>query len=364
MDVQKTSPIQGPLTVTLHDDGVDYFIQKGQRISKVNLFDGSQEHGLVFPSSEAKGLQRMAVVGYIHRIEYGIKNISRERANIIDLAKLMSYGMLYRQFDSRVWDSIINSELTSLWNRQYPKLSISFGVDTRRMGLSKVLQANEDAITAFKQSLLRSVQEVVGQNQKLLEEEKRKQMFLAIRFINMVDPFVWLLLVVFRNSPGSQDLLSQIQRLLVSYLNKSESPEYLALMLIELVIIVGGITAIGVEGEEKVGHDPVSLTLEFSNRKREQGERTRMRITLARQQSDYESLREEVEDKKHLNLKEKSLDAFFEGGQDHAMTNRDIGMYYLSYLKDACRKMNISFESFVNIVPSTNQTVMNLVFTF
>ncbi|KGE71558.1 hypothetical protein [Spirochaeta lutea] len=365
METNVNSPIQGPLTVTLHDDGVDYFMQKGQRLFKQNLFDGTQAYGLTFPKSEAKGLQRMAVLGYINRIEHPVSNIAYERANLIDLTKLLGYGMLYRQFDSRVWDILLNSDLTNAWNRQYPKLAISFGVDTRKLGLTPVLQANESAITAFKQTILRAMQGLIMQNGKLLEEEKRKQMFLAIRFINMVDPFVWLLLTVFNQHPSARNLLGEIQQLLVSYLTKTEAPEYLALMLIELVLIVGNIQASGIEGEEVMGHESVFLSYEISSRKREQGERTRLRITLAQQQSDFEMLRDEVESKKHINLREKSLDAFFErSSTNDAVSNREIGMYYLSYLKDACRRMNISFESFVNVIPGSNQTMMNLVMTF
>lgn len=365
MDAQKNTPIQGPLTLTLHDDGADYFIQKGQRIAKVKLFDGTEEFGIVFPSSEAKGIQRMAVVGYIHRIEYTCKAIVDERSNIIDLTKLMSYGMLYRQFDARVWDILLSSELAALWNRQYPKLSISFGMDTRKLGLAKVFQANEATITTFKQMILRAIQEMVAANAKLLEEEKRKQMFLAIRFINMVDPFVWLLLAIFQNTPGSQNLLKEIQRLLITYLTKSDSPEYLSLMLIELILIVGGITAAsGTEDLGSAGHDPVYVGFQFSARKREYGERTRMRVTIARGDAEYSTLKHVVDTKNTLDLREKSLDAFFVEAGEQSYMNKDIGMYYLSYLKDACKKMNINFESYVNVVPSTNQSIMNLVLTF
>lgn len=364
MDEKPNIPIQGPLTVALHDDGVDHYLQKGQNVTKVSVFGGGQNFGFVMPDAEAKPLQRMAVVGFIQRIDYKVKNIASERANLVDLTKLMSYGMLYRQFDARVWDLLISSELTSLWNRQYPKFQVKFGADTRRLGIQKVLDANQATITTYKQALLKSVQEYVSKKAKLLDDEKRKQMFLAIRFIQMVDPFVWLLLTVFRSTPGSHALLKEIQRLLISYLSKSDSPEYLALMLIELEIIVGDISSMGVDGEDKIDHDPIFTSFEFSARKREQGERTRMKITLSKEQSDFESLRDAVEDKKFLDLKGKSLDSFFDGDSRRTLSNREIGMYYLSYLKEACKRMNISFESFVNVNPGSNHTTMNLVLTF
>ena len=42
----------------------------------------------------------------------------------------------------------------------------------------------------------------------------------------------------------------------------------------------------------------------------------------------------------------------------------DLGLYYLSYLEDACKKVNIKFESIVNQSSSSDLTVINLKFNF
>ena len=42
----------------------------------------------------------------------------------------------------------------------------------------------------------------------------------------------------------------------------------------------------------------------------------------------------------------------------------DLGLYYLSYLDDACRKVNVKFESIVNQFSASDLTVINLNFNF
>ena len=42
----------------------------------------------------------------------------------------------------------------------------------------------------------------------------------------------------------------------------------------------------------------------------------------------------------------------------------DLGLYYLSYLDDACKKVNVKFESLVNQFTSSDLTVITLKFNF
>ena len=42
----------------------------------------------------------------------------------------------------------------------------------------------------------------------------------------------------------------------------------------------------------------------------------------------------------------------------------NLGMYYISYLNDACEKVNVRFESSANRFEDTDLTVMNMSFMF
>ncbi|HQC26048.1 MAG TPA: hypothetical protein PLU31_00200, partial [Treponemataceae bacterium] len=63
------------------------------------------------------------------------------------------------------------------------------------------------------------------------------------------------------------------------------------------------------------------------------------------------------------NLDKKSLIDFYRElpeGQE----GTDLGLYYLSYLDEACKKVNVKFESLVNQYSSSDLTVINLILNF
>jgi len=41
-------------------------------------------------------------------------------------------------------------------------------------------------------------------------------------------------------------------------------------------------------------------------------------------------------------------------------SNTDLGLYYLSYLSEACEKVNVKFESFVSQVSGSDLTVVTM----
>ena len=79
--------------------------------------------------------------------------------------------------------------------------------------------------------------------------------------------------------------------------------------------------------------------------------------------SEYNETKESIDNKKSADLKKKSLIDFYkeipEGQEDV-----DLGLYYLSYLSEACEKVNIKFESLVNQFKDNDVTVITLSFIF
>ena len=73
-------------------------------------------------------------------------------------------------------------------------------------------------------------------------------------------------------------------------------------------------------------------------------------------------MKDNIESAKASNTNKKSLIDFYRElpeGQE----GTDLGLYYLSYLDEACKKLNVRFESIVNQYQS-DLTVINLVFYF
>ncbi|HNQ97327.1 MAG TPA: hypothetical protein PKH81_04485, partial [Treponemataceae bacterium] len=89
----------------------------------------------------------------------------------------------------------------------------------------------------------------------------------------------------------------------------------------------------------------------------------KLQITLYNKEDQSEAVRESINDKKNADLKKKSLIDFYkeipEGEEDTS-----LGMYYLSYLSEACEKVNVRFESNANQFRDSDLTVINLTFVF
>ena len=91
--------------------------------------------------------------------------------------------------------------------------------------------------------------------------------------------------------------------------------------------------------------------------------RHRIQVTLYNRESEYRKIKQIIDDKKGINLKKKSLTDFYKESPDK-LVNTELGLYYLSYLSEACEKVNVRFDSIVNQIQKSDLTVvtMNLYF--
>lgn len=390
-EFEKDETIDGPLTLALTPTGVDGFLQRGQKIKKHRFFDGTEDYGLDLPVVSFRALQKMAMTGVVYKIERSTCYFAKERKHLMELTKCFAQSTVYRQFERRMWEIISKSELSVQWNRTYPRLNIGPGINTQAQAFQVLLEKSKDFIVARKQEVLKAVQTVIQKDSKSLDDEKRALILLAIRYINAIDPVVWLVIAMSKDSGSAGAVVAELQKLLVQYVGRSELPEYLALMIVELILMVSGVKADSELSSAGEKNELVHISFELGSLKKSQEERTRVRIQIGNEGSDFQGLRTIIDQSSSLNLREKSLDVFFSGGGMTEISRQgsllprsggmqtarpgsgatgtaepknggnELGIYYLSYLKDACKKMDISFDSFVNIVPHTNRTLINLV---
>ena len=93
------------------------------------------------------------------------------------------------------------------------------------------------------------------------------------------------------------------------------------------------------------------------------GKQGKLRITVYNQDDEFEQVKESIETSKSADLTKKNLIDFYkelpkQGGRT------DLGLYYLSYLNDACKQVNIKFDSYVTQFSTSDLTVINMMFGF
>jgi uncharacterized pyridoxamine 5'-phosphate oxidase family protein len=84
----------------------------------------------------------------------------------------------------------------------------------------------------------------------------------------------------------------------------------------------------------------------------------KLQIVLYNKQYEHMALTQKINNKKDIEIKEKSLTEFY--NEQSADANSELGLYYLSFLSDACKKVGIRFESQVNQIRDLNLSTITL----
>lgn len=339
------------------DAGVSYFISHNKRINKFRLSDNNEEYGIYLVDFSPATVQRMLLLGYLSKIEVAIPNVVEKRRDVIDFTKLISYAMLYRQFDTAVFEDLVESELVRQWNRHNMRNPIDFKTPIKHEYLNKVLDKNRLEVQQVRSQILRPLYNNIRTNPGLLPDEKNIQAFLCEKYLNNMNPLTWFILTAYKDSDAYIDMIRKIQHTLNEYLRRAPIPEYLGLMLIELLITLttqGGQVKPGYEDDD----ENIYILWKFNQKKPMTGDRAKLGINISNQRTEFESMKNSINDRTNKNVAEKSLKDFYSEAGDAMMGN--LGLYYLSYLNDACKKVNIQFDSFVNRIARFEQTVVNM----
>ena len=199
--------------------------------------------------------------------------------------------------------------------------------------------------------------------------------------------FNWYIIVKFFKKEGFSEILSGIRQIIQQYMEKSKIAEYISLMVMELALNCENANMRkeaknmyrGVEDSEAVLYEPeirkkiiqelenkhelVFISWKLGGGSMSIGKQGRLQITLYNKDDEFQEFKENIQEKKSANLAKKSLIDFYREIPE-GQGGTDLGLYYLSYLDEACKKVNVKFESLVNQFASSDLTVINLNFNF
>jgi len=384
---EKKTILSLPLKIILTEEGSNFFIRQNKKLLKFKLADNVEEYGISLEQFTPSTVQRLLLIDYISKIEISKPEFVTSRQETMDLSKLVVYSVLYRQYDAYIFNQILSSDVIKKWNRLNAANIIDEKTHINENFLRTVLKKNEKIIFEAKQEILSPLYTFINKNTSLLPEEKNIQLLLSEKFMNNLRPFTWFIITKFRDADGFDSILRTIRSSLTEYMDKAKIAEYISLMLMELVV---GAENTNLRKEVKnmykgtvdpntVMYDPnirkkviaelerkhelVYLAWKLGGGNTSIGTQGKLQITLFNKEDQSETFRDSINDKKNADLKKKSLIDFYkeipEGEED---TN--LGMYYLSYLSEACDKVNVKFESMANQFRDSDLTVITLSFIF
>ncbi len=381
---ERKSVIDLPVKLVLTEEGTTFFIRKGKNLKKFKLADNVEEYGIVLDTFTPASLQRMMLVDYVSKIEISKSEFMTSRQEVMDLSKLIVYSMLYRQYDACIFSRVLSSDVIKKWNRLNPANIIDDKTHINDAFLQNALKERERDIHEIKQEILSPVSAYISKNSALLPEEKNIQLLLSEKFLNSLRPFTWFIIAKFKGSDGYDQLVKELRTALAEYMEKSKIAEYVSLMVMELAmnaensnlkreakaVFKGAVDMNAVLFDPNVRRQVIDslarkgefvyLSWKFGSRGASVGTQGRLQFTLFSKESEYQAVKETFDERKNADLKKKSLQDFYKELPE-SEANTELGLYYLSYLSEACEKVNVKFESLVNLLPGADLTVISLV---
>jgi hypothetical protein len=332
-------------------------------------------------------LQDMILLDYISKMELSMPEFVSRRQEVMDLSKLIVFSILYKQFDREVYNALIQCECVRLYNRQNPSSLIDEKTVFSDKQLRTSLIMKESTIQSARKTVLDPVWKSIMDNTEYSYEEKNVYLLMTEKFLNRLSLMNWYIIVKFFKTDGFTEIVSILRQHLASYMAKSKVAEYISVMVMELALnsentnvrkaakyLYQGIdnfdslifdpkirSEIVMELQRK--HELVFLSWTLGGGSMSIGKQGLLQITLYNKDDEFQEVKENIESKTSANINKKSLIDFYRQ-MPEGQEGTDLGLYYLSYLEDACKKVNIKFESIVNQSSSSDLTIINLKFNF
>ena len=385
--IEKKFVLNLPLKVILTESGTSHFITAKKKLLRFKLADNTEEYGISLNPFSPQSIQNMILVDYISKIEISMSEFVSSRQEIMDLSKVIVYSLLYKQFDRQVFSEIIKCDCVKKHNRSTPSQLIDDKTQLSDNQLRLHLANKDAAIQAARKEILDPIWKSIMENNEFSPEEKNIYLLMTEKFLNRLSLMNWYIITKFYKAEGFAQMTVAIRHLLAEYMDKSKVAEYISILVMELALnsentnmkkearnMYGGIDDTDamiydpeirekIVAELKRKHELVFLSWKLGGGSTAIGKQGRLQITLYNKDDEFQEMKENIESRSSADLNRKSLIDFYrelpEGEQ-----STDLGMYYFSYLDDACKKVNVKFESIVNQFSASDLTVINLVFNF
>ncbi len=387
MAAEKKFYLDLPLKVVLTEEGASHFISNKKKLQRFRLADNLEEFGISMDHFSPMSLQNMMLVDYISKMEISMPEFVTHRQEIMDLSKVVVYSILYKQFDREIFASLVQCDCVRRHNRSNPGQLIDEKSDIPDKQIRSYLSLKDNVIQQARQAILEPVWKGIMANKDYTPEEKNVYLLMTEKFLNRLSLMNWYIITKFYKSEGFVQIMSILRQSLAVYMDKSKVAEYISVMVMELALNSENtnmrkeakLLYQGIDNSDTLIYDPdirakiieelkrkhevVSLSWKIGGGSTAIGKQGSLNITLYNKEDEFQEVKENIESKMSANLNKRSLIDFYRQ-MPEGEEGTDLGLYYLSYLDDACKKVNVKFESLVNQFTASDLTVISLKFNF
>lgn len=377
-----------PLKIALTAAGTDFFIRNKRRVDRVNLAGHGHGFGLEMSRISEKALERLIAEDYVSRIEVGRSSFLDDRKDLRRLSSLIFETMLMRRFGGEMHDLLLASSAYRDQARRGKRVDVAAVEEMEPSPVQEFLQKNRAAVARISDHILRARPGDRPGGPRLSEEDRKIKRETLTRLVDGLSDSIWYVLLHLLPGNERSDLIPNIRHLVHAYSEKIDISDHLTSVLLELVNrfqtenMKVFAAKVGLDEsragafilEERVRRqlkermDAMGFNLYIDWHLRSEVARTGSKgsalvIRIFDTSARAFAIKQKIEEKKEVSTEAKNLKDFYDSlpaGED----NLDLGLFYLSYLNDLCKKQGLYFNSQVSALPDANTSVVAMTLYF
>jgi hypothetical protein len=373
-----------PLKVILTDEGTSHFMSNNKKLMRIKLADNREKFGISLNNFSPISVQTMILLDYVKNIEICMPEFVSKRQEVMDLSKVVVYSLMYKQFNHELFSRLVNCECVRKYNRSNPTQILDEQTQISEKELQRLMPNRASVIKKAKKLILDPVWKEIMANKNYSPEERNLYLLMTEKFLDRMSSISWFIVTRFAKDEGFPQIERELRTKLMEYMEKSQLAEYISLMVMELALsnenanlrkkaasMLNGV----VENYDELLRDPkeririinqlvkdnelVYISWQIGgNSTASVGNRGKLEITLYNKAGEFEEVKASVESAIVAGSKRKTLVDFYSDDAD-----QNLGLSYLSYVDEACKKVGVRFESMVNQF-SNDLTATKLNFDF
>lgn len=348
-----------PTRLILTESGSSYFLSRNQRLQRFRLHDGREDYGLQLSDYTPSSLQKLIASGMVRKLEFPVVDSVARRDVVIDYVKLVQYGALYFHAREAARRFALTWPQAEQWNRRNPRSTMGspefllvarklFDERVRELQQAKTLL--EMRVRSVYNGLLREI------DMQVEKQDREKAQQTTRRIIEYLPAEVWFIWLLFQHSDEGRRYVQEIAQGIARLLRYTTIADYLALLIVELMVHM---QHRGPDNNSESGI--LYLLTQFSTTPGRLEGGTKTQYLLSTGPARFQALKADLEEvQRSVGGQRRSLEQFYRSIDDGSDANP--GLFYVSFLEEACERVGASFESSVRDAAAGG--LLNLVLTF
>ncbi|MCE9498985.1 MAG: hypothetical protein K8R21_00460 [Leptospira sp.] len=374
-----------PVQLILTTQGQTLFKQTPGAVKKVKNREGMLKEGLESQSFNASSVQKLIMNSYLEEIYVSLPDLLRQRRQIIDTNNLVVFGILYKKLSPSLAEMMLNSAVLQDFNRKNPKAQITNLNNIDKAKLEAIRTAKKDFFEMMEVEINSEVVQRIISNPILEEEDRFLRMRSLEKFMGFIDKRIWYLYFVIYQSNMREEVRKSFADMIALYLDRTKLATHLSNLVMEFIqnsekahferILVTQNIVSKTEVDKYLKdaqnrkfvieeairkNQMLELSWNMNSETTSVGHTYRIQITISNYGLLEEKARSMLAGKMKTDVTGIPVSNFYKDSGDADKLGAGLGLLYISYLEDLCKKEKIKFNCNIFPEPSKEKTTVKI----